>query len=132
MDLVTVAIDPPKHSDSGERGGRTEKRSAFHRHEFSSRLPVGNESTKDGDESMAPQPFSTTQSTLFFCFGGATRPKKRVEERSSFPDGRQLCSYWLYKSGLPGEEGRKLSKGRVGGDPPTTQESDFQWIETSR
>jgi hypothetical protein len=77
---------------------------------------------------MAPQPFSTTQSTLFFCFGGATRPKKRVEERSSFPDGRQLCSYWLYKSGLPGEEGRKLSKGRVGGDPTATHENSLQRV----
>jgi hypothetical protein len=48
MDLVSAAISPAKHTDSGERGGRTEKRSAFHRHEFSCLVRVANESTTMG------------------------------------------------------------------------------------
>src|SRR5580698_7003412 len=32
--LVSAAIDPAKHTGSCKCGGRTEERSAFHRHEF--------------------------------------------------------------------------------------------------
>ena len=34
MDMVGVAIARAEHTDSHKRGGRTEKRSAFHAHEF--------------------------------------------------------------------------------------------------
>jgi hypothetical protein len=47
--------------------------------------------------------------------GAALRAFKKFEAAArrtyaQLPD-RRLCSYWLYKSGLPGEEGRKWSNG---------------------
>ena len=46
MDMVGVAIARAKHTGSHERGGRTEKRSAFHAHEFDPRCLFANESTE--------------------------------------------------------------------------------------
>src|SRR5580692_5848409 len=46
MDLVGLAVVRGKHTGSDERGRRTEKRSAFHAHEFGPRCLFANESTE--------------------------------------------------------------------------------------